>query len=277
VLLPGVHNAMSARIAERAGASAVYLSGSGVSMALLGLPDIGLMTGAEMIDEARRVVAATSLPVICDADTGYGNAVNVLRTVRLYEATGVAGIQIEDQTFPKRCGHFDGKDLISTEEMVGKIRAAIEARQDPDFVLIARTDAIEGFGLEAAIERGLAYADAGADIVFVEAPQGEADLRRIASAIPAPLIVNVVEGGKTPQLSLDVYAAMGFRIVLYPTTNVRVAARALDEFYRYLLRSGSSSGFERGLLGFDERNAVNELATYQDWEERFAPTQEEII
>jgi 2,3-dimethylmalate lyase len=268
---------MSARIAERAGASAVYLSGSAVSMALLGLPDIGLMTGAEMVDEARRVVAATSLPVICDADTGYGNAVNVLRTVRLYEATGVAGMQIEDQTFPKRCGHFDGKDLVSTDEMVGKIRAAIEAKQDPDFVLIARTDAIEGLGVEAAIERGLAYADAGADIVFVEAPQDEADLRRIADAINAPLIVNVVEGGKTPQLPLDVYVEMGFRIVLYPTTNVRVAARALDEFYRHLLGSGSSAGFERGLLGFDERNALNELAVYQNWEERFASTQEETI
>ncbi len=277
LLLPGVHSAMSARIAERAGARAVYLSGSAVSMSLLGLPDIGLMTGSEMIDEARRVIAATSLPVICDGDTGYGNAVNVLRTVRLYEAAGAAGLQIEDQTFPKRCGHFDGKSLISTEEMVGKLRAAAEARTDPSFVLIGRTDAVEGAGVEAAIERGRAYAAAGADIVFVEAPQSEPDLGLIAKSIPAPLIVNVVEGGKTPQLPLDAYAELGFRIVLYPTSNVRVAARALDRFYRYLLRSGASTGIETEMLDFAERNSLNELETYQEWERRFVPPAEETV
>jgi 2-methylisocitrate lyase-like PEP mutase family enzyme len=275
LLLPGVHSALSARIAERAGARAAYLSGSAVSMSLFGLPDIGLMTGTEMIDEARRVVMSTTLPIICDADTGYGNAVNVLRTVRMYEAAAVAGVQIEDQTFPKRCGHFDGKSLISREEMVGKVRAAVAARRDPDFVIIARTDAFEESGVSEAIERGLAYAEAGADVIFVEAPQTEADLRRIGEAIRVPLIVNVVEGGKTPQLPLDTYARMGYRIVLYPTTNVRVVARALDEYYRYLVTTGTSAGLPHGMLGFDERNELNELSRYQEWEQTYLPMRKE--
>lgn len=270
-MLPGVHNALSARLAERAGARAVYLSGSAVSMALLGLPDIGLMSGTEMVDQARRITACIGVPLICDADTGYGNAVNVLHAVRMYEAAGVAGIQIEDQMFPKRCGHFDGKSLISEEEMIGKIRAACAARVDSDFVIIARTDAIEELGVDAAVQRGQAYGRAGADIVFVEAPRTLDDMRLIASSIDAPLLINVVEGGKTPQLSLRDYAELGYRIVLYPTTNVRVTARALDDLYRFLLTEGTTEGYPGGMLEFDERNSINELNRYQEWERTYVP------
>lgn len=275
LLLPGVYDALSGRLAERAGHRAGYVSGSAVAMTLLGLPDIGLLSGSELIDQARRIAAATTIPLIADADTGFGNALNVRHTIRLMEASGLAGAQLEDQSFPKRCGHFDGKSLISADEMAGKIRAASAARTDPSFVLIARTDALAVLGVAKAIERVNQYAEAGADVLFVEAPTSLADLRAVAAVASRPLLVNVVEGGKTPQLSIAQYAELGFRIVLYPTVGVRVAAAALDGIYRHLADAGSSAGFPGAITGFGERNAINDLGGWQDWERTFTPSDED--
>lgn len=270
LLLPGIHDALSARLLELAGFPAGYLSGSAVAMSLLGLPDLGLVSSTEMLEQARRTAAATTLPLICDADTGYGNALSVARTIRALEGAGFAGIQLEDQEFPKRCGHFEHKRVISQAEMVMKIKAALDARRDPTFVVIARTDARAVLGLDAAISRGLAYAEAGAGIIFIEAPQSTAELSEISRSIAAPLLINVVEGGKTPQLSLEEYADAGFRIVLYPTTAVRVVGHALRSFYEHLRDAGTSVGFAGGFLGFDERNEVNALAEYQRLQDLYA-------
>jgi 2-methylisocitrate lyase-like PEP mutase family enzyme len=274
LLLPGVHDALSGRLAERAGHRAAYVSGSAVAMALLGLPDIGLLSGSEMVDQTRRIAGAVGIPLIADADTGYGNALNVRHAIRSFEATGVAGVQLEDQDFPKRCGHFDGKSLIPADEMAGKIRAAVAARRDPSFVIIARTDALAVLGLEEALDRARAYAAAGADVLFVEAPRTLEELRAVGR-LPGPTLVNVVEGGRTPQLSLEEYAALGFRIVLYPTVAVRVATAGLDGIYRQLAASGTSKGFAGGVTGFDERNAINDLDSWLEWEREFLPPADE--
>lgn len=270
LLLPGVFDALSARLAERAGFEAAYLSGSAVSMTQLGLPDIGLLSGAEMIDQARRVTAAVGIPVIADGDTGHGNALNVRHAVRSFEAAGIAGIQLEDQAFPKRCGHFDGTSLVAADEMVGKLRAAIAAREDPAFVVIARTDALAVHGIEEALERARAYRAAGADILFVEAPRTLDQLRAIGE-LPGHKLVNVVEGGKTPQLSRAEYVALGFQVVLYPTVAVRVAAASLEGIYGHLAARGSSDGFDGPITSFDRRNEINDLPSWLEWERRFAP------
>lgn len=264
LLLPGSHDALSAKLVEQAGFEATYLSGSAVAMSLLGLPDIGLVTATEMSDQARRVVRAVSIPVVCDADTGYGNALNVRRTVADLTSAGVAGIQLEDQTFPKRCGHFEGKSVIGEREMSLRVAAAADARPPDGPVIIARTDARAELGVDAAIARAKAYQVAGAEVVFVEALQSEDELRAVAGAIDAPCVVNVVEGGKTPELPFDVYAAMGFRVVLYPTAGVRVVGESLSRFYAHLRDRRSSAAWAGGMLGFDERNRVTELARYLD-------------
>jgi 2-methylisocitrate lyase-like PEP mutase family enzyme len=275
LLLPGVHDALSARLVERAGHRAGYVSGSAVAMTLLGLPDIGLLSGSEMIDQARRIAASVHIPLIADADTGYGNAVNVRHTIGLLEAAGLAGVQLEDQAFPKRCGHFDGKSLVSEAEMVGKIRAAATARKDPAFIIVARTDALAVLGLDTALHRARAYADAGADVLFVEAPRTVDEMHAIATLRPAPLLVNVVEGGRTPRLSLEEYAAIGFRVVLYPTVGVRVAASALESLYGHLAATGSSAGYAGRITGFDERNEINGLRSWLDWEDAFVASPDE--
>lgn len=270
LLLPGLHDALSARLVERAGFKVGYLSGSAVAMTLLGLPDIGLLSGSEMIEQARRVTAASDLAIVCDADTGFGNAVNVAYTLKALEASGVAGIQLEDQTFPKRCGHFAGKSVVSADEMVQKLYAAAEARNDDDFVIVARTDARAVADLEEAIQRGLRYASAGADVIFVEAPETPQDLRAIATRIDAPTLVNVVEGGKTPQLSLQEYGELGFSVVLYPTAAVRTAAHAVDALYRHLYSQGTTSAAPVGMVAFAERNEITDFAAYEELASRAA-------
>ena len=255
LLLPGVHDALSARLVERSGFAAAYLSGSASAMAMLGLPDIGLQSGTELIEQARRITAVTDLALLCDADTGFGNAVNVAHTVKAMEAAGVAGIQLEDQTFPKRCGHFAGKSVVSAEEMLQKIWAAVDTRQR-DLVVVARTDARALHGIDEAIERGLRFAEAGADVVFVEAPQTADELRAVAATIPVPTLVNVVEGGRTPQLPFDEYAAMGFGIVLYPTAAVRTVAHALGELYGHLRSAGTTAQAPVWMVAFEERNRI---------------------
>ncbi|MGH7267756.1 MAG: methylisocitrate lyase [Candidatus Rokuibacteriota bacterium] len=238
-MIPGAHDALAARLIEQAGFPACYMTGAGTVAALLGMPDVGLITMTEMVMNARYIARAVSIPLVCDADTGYGNAVNVMRTVREYEAAGAAGIHLEDQVFPKKCGHMDGKALIPAEEMAGKIRAACEARQDPDFVIIARTDSRAVEGVEAAIRRARLYAEAGADVIFPEAPQSRDELARFAAEIRAPLLANMTEFGKTPLVPAAELERMGYRLVIYPASALRVAHRAMEELFAQIKRAGS--------------------------------------
>ena len=230
VLAPGAYDALSARLVERAGFPAVYMTGFGASASLLGRPDVGLLSFDEMAGHARRLAQAVSVPLIADADDGYGNPLNVMRTVREYAAAGVAALHIEDQVAPKRCGHMEGKDVIETAEMVEKVRAAVEARGDGGLLIIARTDARAVEGLDAALERARRYREAGADALFVEAPETEQEIEAVAAAFPdVPLVFNWVDGGKTPQLPLERIRELGFALVIYPVTTLFAAARAVAE------------------------------------------------
>ena len=230
VLAPGAYDALSARLVERAGFPAVYMTGFGASASLLGRPDVGLLSFDEMAGHARRLAQAVSVPLIADADDGYGNPLNVMRTVQEYEAAGVAALHIEDQVAPKRCGHMEGKDVIETAEMVEKVRAAVEARGDGELLIIARTDARAVEGLDAALERARRYRDAGADALFVEAPETEQEIEAVAAAFPdVPLVFNWVDGGKTPQLPLERIRELGFALVIYPVTTLFAAALALAD------------------------------------------------
>lgn len=240
VVAPGGYDALSARLIEEAGFAAVYMTGFGTAASLLGRPDIGLLTATEMIDNARRIAGCVAIPVVADADTGYGNPLNVIRTVRDYERAGVAGIHLEDQAMPKRCGHLAGKVLVPAAEMVAKIRAAVDARNDPDFVLIARTDARAVDGLDAALDRASRYLDAGADVLFVEAPEDESEIERIARTFAGvPLLFNWAEGGRTPPVSLDWLGQLGYRIVIFPIGTLLSAATAIRSFLATLVRDGS--------------------------------------
>jgi 2-methylisocitrate lyase-like PEP mutase family enzyme len=230
VLAPGAYDALSARLVERAGFPAVYMTGFGASASLLGRPDVGLLSFDEMAGHARRLAQAVSVPLIADADDGYGNPLNVMRTVREYAAAGVAALHIEDQVAPKRCGHMEGKDVIDAAEMVEKVRAAVEARGDGELLIIARTDARAVEGLDAALERARRYRDAGADALFVEAPETEQEIEAVAAAFPdVPLVFNWVDGGKTPQLPLERIRELGFALVIYPVTTLFAAARAVAD------------------------------------------------
>ncbi len=269
LIAPGAHNAFTARIIEQTGFKAVYLTGSGASMDLLGMPDLGFLTMTEMVAHARNIVQATRLPVIADADTGYGNALNVMRTIREYEKAGVAGVHIEDQVAPKRCGHFAGKEVISREEMIGKIKAALDAREDPSLVIIARTDARAVLGLEGAIERGIAYSQAGADMIFVDAPESTDELRMIAKSIPAPVMANMSEGGKTPLLGATELQEMGYRLVIYPRSAAGAAAKAIQDLMAVLKQDGTTKNFLDRIVSFEGRNRITGLAHYQDLEKKF--------
>jgi 2,3-dimethylmalate lyase len=270
LLAPGAYDALSARLIEQAGFDAVYMTGFGATASLIGRPDVGLLTGTEMVDNARRIVAAVDVPVIADADTGYGNAINVLRTVQLYEQAGVAGIQLEDQVMPKKCGHMSGKALIGTEEMVGKIRAAVEARRDPDLVVIARTDAVAVTGLEEAIRRAEAFAGAGADLLFVEAPTSEDDIAHIADRLRgvAPLVFNWAEGGRTPPLPLARIRELGFALVIYPIGTLLAATAGIRSLLAGLHRDGIPP--LDGVPAFGEFTDLIGLPDVQQLEQRFS-------
>jgi len=217
LLVPGAYDALSARLVEHAGFDAVYMSGFGATASLLGMPDVGLLSLPDMVDNAGRMARAVDVPLISDADTGYGNAINVARTVQQFERAGVAAIHLEDQVSPKRCGHMSGKQVVPVEEMVEKVSAAVAARRDPDFVLIARTDVRAVQGLDVALKRAQAYLDAGADVLFVEAPETEDEVAEVAGAFPdTPLLFNWVERGRTPMMPLERIAELGFSIVLFP-------------------------------------------------------------
>jgi 2-methylisocitrate lyase-like PEP mutase family enzyme len=240
LVAPGAYDALSARIAARAGAEAVYMTGFGIAGSLLGVPDIGLVSATEMTERVRALSAAAApVPLIADGDNGYGETVNVERLVVAYEQAGAACIQLEDQVFPKRCGHMEGKEVVPLEEGVAKIRAAIGARNSADFLVIARTDARAVLGLDEALRRTHAYLGAGADLIFVEAPQSEGELRRIAENFKgARLVANMVEGGLTPLLSASELSALGYRLILYPISSLLAAARATERVYAGLLANG---------------------------------------
>jgi carboxyvinyl-carboxyphosphonate phosphorylmutase len=242
LILPGAFSPFVARQIEAAGFEAAYLTGFGTAADVLGRPDLGLLTLPEMVAHARNAASAITIPLVSDADTGYGNALNVRRTVEDFEQAGVAAIHIEDQVWPKRCGHMEGKQVIPRDEMAAKVRAAVRARQDPDFTIIVRTDARAVHGLDEALERGKAYRDAGADVLFVEAPQSAAELERIAGAFPdIPLLVNLAAGGKTPILSPQDLQKMGYRIALFPVDTLLAAAKAIADVLAHLRRTGTTA------------------------------------
>lgn len=271
LVAPGAYDALSARLVEQAGFDAVYMTGFGSTASLIGRPDVGLLTGTEMIDNARRIVAAVDVPVVADADTGYGNAVNVLRTVQAYEQAGVAGLHIEDQVDPKKCGHMSGKAVIPASEMAGKIRAAVAARRDPDLVLIARTDAAAVEGLDAAIDRARGYAEAGADVLFVEAPSSEDGIARVAAELSgvAPLVFNWAEGGRTPPIALDRIAELGFSLVLYPIGTLLAATAGIRAVLQTIRTDGTPAAAMPGLPTFDGFTDLIGLPEVRELERRF--------
>lgn len=265
----GGYDGLSARVVEQVGGDVVYMSGSAVSTSVHGKPDVGLTTMTEMVDRARTFTEAVDVPVFCDADTGYGNPLNVRRTVEQYEAAGVAAIHLEDQEFPKQCGHFDGKRVVPVDEMERKLDAATDARDD--LVIVARTDAGEQHGLEAAIERGRAYRDAGADVLFIEAPETRAELERVAGAFPeTPLLANMVEGGKTPLLPADELDEIGFDIALYPTTGQKAAAQAMQDVFEEILSVGTQKAKVDEVYSWDQRNDLTGLDRIRELERTYA-------
>jgi carboxyvinyl-carboxyphosphonate phosphorylmutase len=272
LVAPGAYDALSARLIEQAGFDAVYMTGFGTTASLIGRPDVGLLSVAEMVDNARRIVSAVDVPVIADADTGYGNAINVVRTVQLYEQAGVAGIQLEDQVMPKKCGHMSGKLLIGADEMVGKLRAAVEARRDPDLLIIARTDAVAVTGTDDAIARARAFAAAGADVLFVEAPTSEADIERVATELRgvAPLVFNWAEGGRTPPLSLERITELGFSLVIYPIGTLLAATAGIRALLGTLKADGTPTAAMPQLPTFDEFTDLIGLPEVQRLEARFS-------
>ena len=270
VLAPGAFNALSARIVEASDFPAVYMTGFGTSAALLGEPDVGLLTQTEMVENARRMVDAVNIPLIADADTGYGNPLNVMRTVRLYERAGVAAIHLEDQVTPKKCGHMERKQLIPAVEMVAKIRAACAARVSSDFTLIARTDARAVEGLPAALDRAERYRDAGADLLFVEAPESRQDIETIARRLEgSPLLFNWAEGGKTPPVPLSELKSLGFKLIIFPSTLLLAATRAMQAAARTLRADGSPIALLPTLPTFQEFTDFVGLPEVRALEQRY--------
>ena len=267
-MVPGAYDTLTARLVEAAGFAAVYLTGGGYSRAS-GYPDLGLLSLTENVQFIGRTVEAVAIPVIADADTGYGNAINVIRSVREYEKTGVAGFHIEDQVSPKKCGHYEGKEVIGRAEMVGKIKAAVDTRRDADMVIIARSDARAIEGLEAAIDRVNAYLEAGADVGFVEAPQTVEELRIVGKRVRGPALVNVFEGGKTPMLGATELDEMGFRLGIYPSQTHRAAIRAAQRVLAAMKRDGDTSAIEADLATFQDREDAVGTARWRALEEKY--------
>ncbi len=270
VLLPGAANALAARLIAASGFEAVYVTGAGIANTALGVPDLGLVTLTELVDHVAAISDAVAVPLIVDADTGFGNALNLRRAVRLLERAGANAIQVEDQVFPKRCGHFEGKAVISAAAMVQKIRAAVDARRDPDLLIIARTDARAVEGLDAAIERAAAYHEAGADILFVEAPQSVAELEVIPARLPGPHLANIVFGGKTPALPAERLASMGFSGIVYANAALQAAVAGMSRVLRHLATTGSLAGVEDALASFAERQSLVDYAGFAALDLRYA-------
>ncbi len=269
LIAPGAYDPYLARCVELAGFEAVYMTGAGVSHSSLGMPDLGLLTFTEMVERAARIADAVAIPLFADADTGYGNALNVQRTVRAYERAGVAGLHIEDQEMPKKCGHFDEKRVIPLPEMLGKLKAALDARVDPDFIVIARTDARTAIGLPEAIERGQAFAEVGVDMVFVESPKSEPELAQVGAAIHKPLLANMVETGLTPILPAERLRALGFAAAIYPGALGRFIGKQVLEFLRRFQAEGTTLSQLDRMLTFKEQNEIVGLPRFQELSRKY--------
>jgi 2-methylisocitrate lyase-like PEP mutase family enzyme len=262
LMAPGAFDCLSARLVEKAGFKAVYLTGSGMSISALGAPDVGLMTFTEVLDRAKRIADLVSIPVVVDADTGYGGPLNIVRTVREFERSGVSAIQLEDQAWPKKCGHEGGRQLVPISEMVGRIKAAVDARIDQDLMIIARTDARSENGINVAIDRAQMYEQAGADVIFVESPQSQEELKLVGSSFKVPLLANMVEGGRTPILPATVLAQLGFSMAIYPNALTRLFAKAGLQMLAHLSEHGTSAGYSDHM--FDHRQLWS-LFEYEKW------------
>lgn len=269
LVVPGAYDALSAKLIERAGFPAVYMTGYGTSASRLGLPDLGFAGLAEMADHARNLAAAVRVPLIADADTGYGNALSVRRTVTMYESAGVAALHIEDQVAPKRCGHLSGHQVISRGEFAGKIRAAVEARTDPDLLIIARTDAISAVDFDEALRRGETAAKAGADVLFIEAPRSEEQVERIARAFETPLLYNYAPGGRSPLLPFTRLRDLRFAIILLPVDTLLVGARAIAEFLREVKKGDDVLRLTDRYLPFQDFNDLIGVTAHMELAERY--------
>ncbi len=269
ILSPGVYDCISAKIAERTGFEVIITSGFGISGSVLGYPDYGLLTATEMLNATGNISKSVGIPLIADIDTGYGNPINVVRTIKDVVNLGISGVILEDQEWPKRCGHLEGKRIITMEEHVEKIRAARFAAGESGLVIVARTDARAELGLAEAIRRGKAYYEAGADVIFIEAPQTEKELREIPSALPdVPLLANMIEGGKTPCLSAHDLEKLGFKLGVFALSGLFAATRAIEDCFRFLKENGTTSGFENLSLFQDYKEIIN-IKKYQELEEKF--------
>jgi 2,3-dimethylmalate lyase len=270
MVLPGVFDALSARIAEKVGFDAIFQTGYGSAAALLGMPDYGFLNAGETIDNARRIIRAVNIPVIVDVDTGYGNPLNVWRLVRDLQNLGAAGIFLEDQVWPKRCGHMIGKEVVSKDDYIMKLKAALEARESRDFIIVARTDARAPLGLDEAIERGRAYHKAGADVIFIEAPNSIEELKKIAKSIDAPLVANMIEEGLTPNLPSKDLLKMGYRIVVFPLSGLYAATFAIKQVFLELKNTGATQEGRGMMVTFKDFNKFVDLQKYAALEKRYA-------
>lgn len=269
LLCPGTYDPLMAKLIKQLGFEAMYMTGAGISHSTLAMPDLGLTTMTEMVHRATLLADASELPLICDADTGYGNALNVMRTVREYERAGVAGIHIEDQEMPKRCGHFLGKSLIDKSEMVGKLKAALDARIDGDFMIIARTDARTAVGFEEALDRAHAYAEAGADVIFFESPRSLEELSEIPKAIDKPVLANMVETGLTPLLSAQELQELGYGVVIFAGGLARFLARQAQGFLENLKETGTTEAYMDRMNSFQEQNELLELPKFEELAKKY--------
>lgn len=269
LVLPGAYDALSAKIVEQAGFKAVTVGGYPASASLLAKPDVSLLTLTEMVNLARYIIEAVDIPLFVDGDTGHGNVTNVARTIRLFENAGVAGLFIEDQVFPKRCGHMEGKQVIPTEEMIAKIKAAVDARIDGDLMLMARTDSLAVYGIDEAIERGNRFAEAGADIIFIEAPPSIEDMKRVCREVKAPMTANMVEGGKTPILTAKELQDIGYSIATFPLSTLYAAARGVKSAMSELYNKGTTSGYMEKMITFTEFNTLVGLEGVRANESRY--------
>ena len=270
LVIPGVFDAISAKIAEKAGFDAMFQTGYGTSATLFGMPDYGFIGSTETVENARRICRAVNVPVIIDGDTGYGNALSVWKLVKELESAGASGIFLEDQRWPKRCGHMKGKEVIRKEEYAEKLQAALDARKSKDFIIVSRTDARATEGLDKAIERGLYYKKIGADVIFVEAPKTIGEMKKIGKTIKAPLVANMIEGGATPISSASTLHKMGFKIILYPLSVLFANAFASIQNLKELKKSGTTTRLNKNLVNFDEFNNIVELSKFRKLERKYS-------
>lgn len=268
IVMPGVYDALTARIAEEIGFEVIFQSGYSVSASILGMPDYGFLHAGDTLEQAKRIVNATDLPLIVDIDTGYGNPLNVWKIIKDLDNIGVAGVFLEDQVWPKRCGHMQGKQVIESDEYIQKLKAAVDAKSE-DFIIVARTDALEPLGIDEAIRRGRLYKDIGADVIFVEAPRSIEEMKKICSSIDAPLVANMIEGGKTPLLSAKELEEIGYKIAVFPLSALLASAYAIKNVFKTLKDDGITTSYMDKMIKFEEFNKLVGLDKYKKLEERY--------